>query len=187
MLTSRPFLLPYLPHDLHEVDPGDERLLLRKEKRIRISSFACSHELLPFIRCVMFSILVPRILPYLHSWHYRWFRRGCQGHRGFLSLCRGVATRSQGHRGFLNFCRGVTTTPPLFRPLLAEVDQNAPLDEGIRSYCLYHSLQIWRKSLFFPQDLHTNASWSYRPFFLNGLHRGNHHPDLVVTLSSNQA
>ena len=90
MLTSRPLLLPNLPHDLHEMDPGDERLLLRKEKRITISPFVCSHELPPFVRYVIFSIMVPRILPYLNSWQCKRFRRGCQGHREFFLLRRGV-------------------------------------------------------------------------------------------------
>ena len=88
-----------LPHDLHEVEPGDERLLLRKEKRIRINSFIGSYELPSFIKCVMFIRIVPRILSYLHNWHYRWLRRWCWRHKGFLSLHRSVAARRQDYRG----------------------------------------------------------------------------------------
>ena len=109
MLTSSPLLLPYLPYDLQEVDLGDERFLLRKEIRIRISSFVCFYELPPFIGYIIFIMIVPRILSYLHSWHYRWFRRGGQGYQGLFLFRRGVAPRSQGHREIFKLPRGVTS------------------------------------------------------------------------------
>ena len=72
------------------MSPGDERLLLRKERKTIISLFIRSHEFPPFVRYAIFSIMVPRILSHLSSWQCRRSRRGCQGHGEFFSLRRGI-------------------------------------------------------------------------------------------------
>ena len=138
--TSRSLLLPDLPDDLHQVDPRDKRFLLGKQKRICINLFVCSYKFPPFIICNMFVIRLPWISSYLHNWHDRRFLWRCKRHRGFFCFGRRVAAGSQDYEGFYKRPRGVTTAPPLFRPLLAEVDQSFALDPGLWSCGIYDGL-----------------------------------------------